>query len=210
MPFHAVLLDNIRCIALYVGVISVPKANRLNMERGARGSAQMFACCSPAPVPVQASCESFTVGETPTTSLQKKVFLWPQLPLSQTFRKGLQKRCSAPPTRRHRAGAGAPARSLTHCWQERHPSLWLVGSEQKKAQRCLVTFHWRKVFKRCQKNVAIRNGLKFFFLYPLTYSMTRYQNHIRRPAGLHSKLVASVSMQHIKCFSHKYSFCYST
>jgi len=75
MPFHAILLDNFRCNPLFRGLISVPKANRLNMERSARGSAQMLDCCGSAPAASTSQLRDWTVGQTTTTSLQKKIFL---------------------------------------------------------------------------------------------------------------------------------------
>lgn len=51
MPFLTVLLDNFRFIPLFLGrgPNLRTQSKRLNMERTARGSAQMFACCSSAP-----------------------------------------------------------------------------------------------------------------------------------------------------------------
>lgn len=71
MPFHTILLDNFRFIPLFVGrgPNLRTQSKRLNMERPARGSAQMLACCSSAPAASTGQLGDHTEGQTPTTSL---------------------------------------------------------------------------------------------------------------------------------------------
>ncbi len=141
MPFHTILLDNFRFIVcLWAEVlISVPKAKGLNMEKTARGSAQMLSCCSSAPAAHTSQLKDRAEEHSPTTSYPLKSPLCSSSDLqassqTQTF-FGPQESHSEPPTRRHEACAGALAQSHIHCWQVRHPSSSspdpAVGSKQK-------------------------------------------------------------------------------
>lgn len=68
MPFHTILLENIRCILQFVGrgPYLRTQSKRLNMETTARGSAQMFAFCSSAPAARTSQLGNCTEEQTPT------------------------------------------------------------------------------------------------------------------------------------------------
>lgn len=78
MPFHTILLDNFRFILLFVGRGPNPRtqsSEMLNMERTARGSAQMLACCSSAPAASTSQLGDHTYWQTSTTSLPPPALL---------------------------------------------------------------------------------------------------------------------------------------
>lgn len=173
LSFLTILLDNFRCILHSVGTGPNlrTQSKRLNMERPSRGYAQMLARCSSAPAAPTSQLGDKQPPPPPSPKKHPLLYFWP-CSQTQTF-MGLQESCSAPPSRRHWAWAGAPAQSHIHCWQVRHPSSSspgssVVGFEQKaQFQWCQITFHWETisnkedVFTRSQKNVAITNGLSF-------------------------------------------------
>lgn len=137
MPFHAILQDNIRCIPPFVGLISVPKGSIEKMEGTAKRSAQMLGWWSFAPAAATGQLFDCTVGQNthhipPEKKNNKKhpIFLWPQLPPSETLKES----CSDPPTRRQTPWAQAP--NHIHLWQGETP-VFIT----ERTTWCLVTFH---------------------------------------------------------------------
>lgn len=86
MPFHSILLDNFRFIPLFVGrgPNLRTQSKRLNMERTARGSAQMLACCSSAPAARTSQLGDRTEGQTPTSSFPSRKKKKKKSPLSSS------------------------------------------------------------------------------------------------------------------------------
>lgn len=109
MPFHTILLENFRCILLFVGPNLRTQSKRLNMERPSRGSAQMLACCSSAPAASTSQQGDHTDGQTPTTTHPppKKHPSDPRFPL----RDKPSEDCRSPVQRRH-PGATEPELGL--------------------------------------------------------------------------------------------------
>lgn len=139
MPFHTILLDNFRCIPVLTGQGPNPltQSKMLNMMCHRLcpdvGLLQLCTCCQYKPAG-RLHCLTNTHHFPPKKCLTA-LLLTSASSLNQTF-EGPHESCSAPPTRRHSAWAGAPAQSHIHCWQVRHRSSSsspspVAGSDQK-------------------------------------------------------------------------------
>lgn len=129
------------------------------MERTARGSVQMLACCSSAPAARTSQLGDCTEEQTPPTPPSALLLTFKFTDKRETNPQGPEESCS---TRRHQA------QSQIHCWQELHTSSTsssglIVGSEEKKSRLIWFPFIERvkekgedNVFRRIQKHGECR------------------------------------------------------